>query len=82
MTFAEGQEFASQFSMPFFETSAKETQNVDMAFNTMTREIKEKIAAKPGGGGRATNPHAQAFGHGKALSNVQTPGAEPTAAQI
>ena len=28
--------------MPFLETSAKATQNVDMAFETMTKEIKQK----------------------------------------
>ncbi len=44
VTFEEGQEFASQFSMPFLETSAKATQNVEMAFDTMTKEIKDKMA--------------------------------------
>jgi len=47
--------------MPFLETSAKETQNVDMAFDTMTKEIKDKTAAKPGGGGRVGG-NAPAFG--------------------
>ena len=42
VTFEEGQEFASQFGMPFLETSAKATHNVDMAFETMTKEIKAK----------------------------------------
>ena len=30
--------------MPFLETSAKATQNVEMAFDTMTKEIKDKMA--------------------------------------
>lgn len=80
VTFEEGQEFASQFNMPFLETSAKETQNVDMAFDTMTKEIKDKTASKPGQtGGRPGN--APAFGQGKQLKN-DTPGGEPTAQQL
>ena len=67
--------------MPFLETSAKATQNVDMAFDTMTQEIKEKIASKPGGAGRP-NPNAPAFGQGKQLRNDLTPGGEPSAQQI
>ena len=38
----EGQEFAAQFGMPFLETSAKKTLNVEEAFMTMTQEIKTK----------------------------------------
>ena len=48
--------------MPFLETSAKETQNVDMAFDTMTKEIKDKTASKPGGGGGRPGQSAPAFG--------------------
>ena len=64
VTFEEGKEFASQFGMPFLETSAKATQNVDMAFDTMTREIKEKMSNKTGGGkgGAGTTPGGPAFG--------------------
>ena len=43
----EGEELAAQFGMPFLETSAKESQGVDEAFVTMTREIKEKNLTKP-----------------------------------
>ena len=81
VTFEEGQEFASQFSMPFLETSAKATQNVDMAFDTMTKEIKDKMAQKPGGG-RGTGPGGQAFGQGKQLPREMTPGAEPSAQEL
>ena len=62
VTFEEGQEFANQFSMPFLETSAKATHNVEMAFDTMTKEIKEKMMSKPGVGGRGTTPGGPAFG--------------------
>ena len=49
-----------------------------MAFDTMTKEIKEKLANKPGGAGRAGGGNAPAFGQGKQLRNDVTPGAEPT----
>ena len=64
--------------MPFLETSAKATQNVDMAFETMTREIKEKMMSKPGAGGSRNTPGGPNFGQGKQLPSM-TPGAEPTA---
>ena len=47
----QGKEFASQYGMLFFETSAKESINVVEAFETMTKEIikegAEKKLAKP-----------------------------------
>ena len=49
-----------------------------MAFDTMTKEIKEKLAQKPGGGGRGGGGNAPAFGQGKQLRSDVTPGAEPT----
>lgn len=34
--------FADSLQIPFLETSAKTAQNVEKAFNTMAREIKEQ----------------------------------------
>ena len=34
---------AKQLGIPFIETSAKESKNVREAFETISREIKEKI---------------------------------------
>ena len=79
VTAEEGQEFANQFGMPFLETSAKSTINVDEAFTTMTKEIKEKMLSKPGGGGIRT-PGGVAFGTGKQLQS-STPGG-PSVEQI
>ena len=67
--------------MPFLETSAKATHNVDMAFDTMTKEIKEKMMSKPGAGGARNTPGGPAFGQGRAMPMV-TPGGEPTVDQI
>ena len=52
-----------------------------MAFDTMTKEIKDKTASKPGGGGGRQGGNAPAFGQGKQLKN-ETPGGEPSAQQL
>ena len=52
-----------------------------MAFETMTKEIKEKQINMPRVGGAKNTPGGPAFGQGRALPQ-QTPGAEPTAEQI
>jgi len=52
--FNEAKEFADSLGISFLETSAKSAQNVDEAFLTMTRQIKERVSrnhegpAKPG----------------------------------
>ena len=45
----EAQEFANQFGMPFLETSAKNSVNVDEAFLKMTKEIKDKLSQRQSG---------------------------------
>ena len=52
VTYEQGKEFASQYGMKFFETSAKESVNVNEAFEMMTKEIikegsEKKIDPKP-----------------------------------
>jgi len=42
--FSEAKEFADSFSMPFLETSAKSSQNVDDAFLMLIRQIKERVS--------------------------------------
>ena len=41
---------AREFSMPFLETSAKASVNVEEAFVTMTKEIKDKTMNMGGKG--------------------------------
>ena len=72
VTTEEGREFAAQFNMPFLETSAKQTLNVEEAFLTMTKEIKDKQpSVKPGNGTTPGGPSAQ-FGQGKSLERGPT----------
>jgi Ras-related protein Rab-1A len=44
----EAEELANSYHMPFLETSAKKSLNVDDAFMTMTKEIKDKLTTKQG----------------------------------
>jgi len=43
VTAQEGQEMADQFSMKFFEASAKDSTNVEAAFSEISTEILSKI---------------------------------------
>ena len=45
VSFEEGQELASQFCMPFIETSAKVTQNVNEVFRTIIHDNLEMISS-------------------------------------
>lgn len=59
------QEFADSLGIPFLETSAKNASNVEQAFLTMARQIKERM------GTTATNntkPSVQ-VGQGHGVSN-------------
>ncbi|KAJ2080831.1 ras GTPase [Coemansia sp. RSA 988] len=43
--FTEANEFAESLSIPFLETSAKNSSNVESAFMTMAKQIKERMGA-------------------------------------
>lgn len=47
VTFDEGKSLADTFGIKFFETSAKGDINVNEAFQTICKEIKEKINTAP-----------------------------------
>ena len=40
----EGQEMADHYNVRFIETSARDSKNVEQAFLTMAREIKERVS--------------------------------------
>ncbi|PRP80320.1 Rab1 family GTPase (PiYpt1) [Planoprotostelium fungivorum] len=51
----EAKEYAQSINISFLETSAKSSENVEEAFNLMTKQIKERVSkapeVKPAGGG-------------------------------
>jgi Ras-related protein Rab-1A len=68
VTFEQGKDFAAQYGMQFFETSAKESKNVSEAFIAMTKEIissssEKKAINKPTG-----NVSISAAPEGKSLN--------------
>jgi hypothetical protein len=56
--------------MPFIETSAKASLNVEEAFVTMTKEIKDKLQSKGAATGVKQNT-SSALGLGKPLTRPQ-----------
>jgi len=47
VTVEQGKEFAEQYGMKFFETSAKNSTNVSDAFIAMTKEVMKNSSKKP-----------------------------------
>lgn len=45
VTLTPAQEFADSLGIPFLETSAKNASNVEQAFLTMARQIKERMGS-------------------------------------
>ncbi len=74
VSYEEGNELARHYEIPFLETSAKNSVNVDSSFITMSKEIKKNIQNKastaPGGNGTDPNNKKNAgvkFGQGNFL---------------
>ena len=44
---SEGQRLADTYGIKFFETSAKNNLNIEAAFNSIAKDIKEKILSEP-----------------------------------
>lgn len=58
------QEFADSLGIPFLETSAKNSSNVEQAFTTMARQIKERMGTVT-----ANNKPTVQVGHGQGVQS-------------
>ncbi|CAL1125897.1 unnamed protein product [Cladocopium goreaui] len=47
VSYDEAKELADSFGIQFMETSAKNAHNVEQAFQTMAKEIKQRVASQP-----------------------------------
>ena len=57
--YATAKEFADKLGIPFLETSAKNSTNVEQAFLTMAKQIKDRVGQQPAvssGSGRVNLP--------------------------
>jgi len=55
----EGEELAKQYKIPFVETSARNSANIDQAFIQMIKTITERVSGTPG---QARGPKGQLLG--------------------
>ena len=67
VSYEEGHELARHYEIPFLETSAKNSVNVEQSFLTMTKEIKNNISNKASNVGNAQNKNNIKFGQGNFL---------------
>lgn len=74
-------ELAKHFEIPFLETSAKNSINVENSFITMSKEIKKNIQSKA-----STNKDDKGgkvkFGQGNFLQQQETPEGQTTATTL
>jgi GTPase SAR1 family protein len=74
----EGMELAKHYEIPFLETSAKNSINVESSFVTMAQEIKRNIQNKSSTTGTGTNDKKFRPGTGISLSQNQNSEGETT----
>lgn len=67
VSFEEGHELARHYEIPFLETSAKNSVNVESSFLTMTKEIKNNVQNKSSAAGNNLNKNNVKFGQGNFL---------------
>lgn len=63
ISFEEGEALAKEYTINFFETSAKQDMNVEKAFITIATDVKNRLISDGGSGG-ASGGHKLAPGAG------------------
>ena len=71
VSFEEGAELAKHYDIPFLETSAKNSVNVEATFETMTKEIKKKNSKATTAAKGVRRGDGAKFGQGTNLHSVQ-----------
>ena len=66
ISYEEGEGLAKEYSIPFFETSAKQPLNVDKSFIKIASDVKNRLIADGPGG-------AQSGGHRLATGSTAKP---------
>ena len=67
-------EFADQLGIPFLETSAKNATNVEQAFLTMAKQIKDRMAATQVSAGDPRSKSTVKVGAGQSVQQPQSGG--------
>jgi hypothetical protein len=60
-----GQKLADEYRIKFFETSAKNNINVEQAFYSIARDIKQRLMEDPGASGPSSGNKIDTAGDGK-----------------
>jgi hypothetical protein len=64
ISYEEGEALAKEYSIHFYETSAKQDLNVEKAFITIATDVKNRLIADGGSGGAVPGGHKLAPGGG------------------
>lgn len=64
ISYEEGEALAKEYSIHFYETSAKQDLNVEKSFITIATDVKNRLIADGGAGGAVPGGHKLAPGGG------------------
>ena len=63
VSFEEGENLAKEYNIHFFETSAKQDQNVEKSFITIATDVKDRLIMDGGSGSAASGGQRLAAGN-------------------